>query len=789
MKLDENCDSDGSEDEQQYAKLLNAVTQLDSTQRVKAPVRKELSSVVSEFHLPKASDSRELVRVEELTAALKKKQIKKKVKSVIRKAKTLKKPLEKPVAERLQRAAGYGSVRGQLKKWNAVVEKNRVADHLSFPLQQGRVTLQSSQQFLNKFKTETPLETEMMKILKGEKKEIAELKKKENENLEFPLTYEEMMEKKKEMAKFRAKMSYQEAKAHRQNKIKSKKYHRILKREKVKQQLKEFEQLQKTDPEAALKKLEELDKTRAQERASLRHKNTGKWARNLAVRAKYDKDSRKVLAEQLKLSRDLTEKVKNADSEDDVSDQENAADTAKAPAVITTSNDNPWALGMTSEVTDFVSGFRKYWENVNKGAESSTVKNSDNAPADIGAKNSESAVHTETVSVEKDVNKSVEPVETVKKSTETVKTVDKKGKSPKKKKDAKTEQKKNDKSEGKKEKIEKGGKKVHSTSGSWTVVEVTDEDKGGSKRKCDVDLDDLFEDLNEKLEKKTVKRLKKVKKTLTPKTKRKRAKANEGRSTEDDLDLSMKKNPASLRPNEDAEMIETAGNGEAVSSEQTVPTRVVAAEKDAAEVQQIDPSKFIEVKPKKLNTKLPDNVEGEEDYLDDDDGTAQKMNIVEAFDADDVMEEFQEMKKEEEDGSKMEVAGELPGWGSWGGSGIKPRERKTKRKGMISVPELPKRKDHDREDIIIREMSNAKTVEHMVKDVPFPFQSVGAFESNLRHPIGREWVPESAHRKFVKKPVETQIGTVIEPMDENELVRLKKERKSLYKAKKKEMKK
>lgn len=75
---------------------------------------------------------------------------------------------------------------------------------------------------------------------------------------------------------------------------------------------------------------------------------------------------------------------------------------------------------------------------------------------------------------------------------------------------------------------------------------------------------------------------------------------------------------------------------------------------------------------------------------------------------------FREMKKEEESGSKLEVAGELPGWGSWGGSGIKPRERKTRRKGMINVPPLPKRKDHDKEDMIIREMSNAKAVEHMV---------------------------------------------------------------------------
>lgn len=58
----------------------------------------------------------------------------------------------------------------------------------------------------------------------------------------------------------------------------------------MRQQIKEFELLQKTDPEAAMKKLEELEKTRAEERATLRHKSTGKWAKNLTVRAKYDKD-------------------------------------------------------------------------------------------------------------------------------------------------------------------------------------------------------------------------------------------------------------------------------------------------------------------------------------------------------------------------------------------------------------------------------------------------------------------------------------------------------------------
>lgn len=67
-------------------------------------------------------------------------------------------------------------------------------------------------------------------------------------------------------------------------------YHRLLRSEKTKQQIKDFETLQKTDPEAALKQLEMLEKNRAEERATLRHRNTGKWARNQVIKAKYNKE-------------------------------------------------------------------------------------------------------------------------------------------------------------------------------------------------------------------------------------------------------------------------------------------------------------------------------------------------------------------------------------------------------------------------------------------------------------------------------------------------------------------
>lgn len=61
-----------------------------------------------------------------------------------------------------------------------------------------------------------------------------------------------------------------------------------MKRERIKKELKEFELLQKTDPEAALAKMETIERARAEERISLRHRNTGKWARGLAIRSKYD---------------------------------------------------------------------------------------------------------------------------------------------------------------------------------------------------------------------------------------------------------------------------------------------------------------------------------------------------------------------------------------------------------------------------------------------------------------------------------------------------------------------
>ncbi|GCB86272.1 hypothetical protein scyTo_0026945, partial [Scyliorhinus torazame] len=65
-------------------------------------------------------------------------------------------------------------------------------------------------------------------------------------------------------------------------------FHKVLKKVKKKEILKQFEELRKTDPEAALEELNRMEQKRMEERMTLRHQNSGKWAKSKIVMAKYD---------------------------------------------------------------------------------------------------------------------------------------------------------------------------------------------------------------------------------------------------------------------------------------------------------------------------------------------------------------------------------------------------------------------------------------------------------------------------------------------------------------------
>ena len=91
----------------------------------------------------------------------------------------------------------------------------------------------------------------------------------------------------------------------------------------------------------------------------------------------------------------------------------------------------------------------------------------------------------------------------------------------------------------------------------------------------------------------------------------------------------------------------------------------------------VDPKKLFTVESK-VKSSVPDVIEdGEEEF---DSEQQQRMTIAQAFEDDDVIDEFSQEKKQIEDRDKpKDIDLTLPGWGSWGGAGITVSQRKRKR--------------------------------------------------------------------------------------------------------------
>lgn len=208
----------------EHDRLVSAITKLDKTQHITEPTRNEPTNQNSEFTLIKHSRKLKLdnvVKVLEDTAH--NVQIGKKLKKSQDEAKILQKPLEKPQAERIKRATGYEETKKKVGRWDPVVARNRTVDFVSFPIKHFPSKLQPTNDYLSKLKLKSPLEKELEEV-----DPPLECTDAEEEEQTYPMSYEEMLEHRQNAAKFRAQQSYKAAKAKRQSKIKSKKYHRYV---------------------------------------------------------------------------------------------------------------------------------------------------------------------------------------------------------------------------------------------------------------------------------------------------------------------------------------------------------------------------------------------------------------------------------------------------------------------------------------------------------------------------------------------------------------------------------
>ncbi|KHN73257.1 U3 small nucleolar RNA-associated protein 14 -like protein A [Toxocara canis] len=223
---------------------------------------------------------------------------------------TLSAPLHRLATERIQSNVAYTEAKRELAVWTPVVRENRLADQLIFPIEKEEFIDQIGIQSLENLKPRTPLEVQMASIIGTSKSNLHNEQSYTEAEVELlkAMSLKEAKANCARLRKMRALMSNREAKLRRQAKIKSKSYHRRLKRQKRRQLIKEFDELLAKDPEAAKEKLAEIEHQRILERATLKHRNGSKRIQMLARHASKDTNIKRALEEQIRFGRELVQK-------------------------------------------------------------------------------------------------------------------------------------------------------------------------------------------------------------------------------------------------------------------------------------------------------------------------------------------------------------------------------------------------------------------------------------------------------------------------------------------------
>lgn len=254
--------------------------------------------------------------------------IRKRIQHVEEKGVSVHAPLPKPERERVERGAAYDYTKKDITKWEHLVKRNREAPTLYFD-QNIDLGFSTVGAIASEFKPRTDFEKTMATLVHDN--EVVEAYKSDGAKLlELnKISVAEVRDRQDRLAKMRSLLFRHEMKAKHIKKIKSKTYHRLKKKDRLKSASVDLQ----TDPEAARELAEKQERKRAEARMTLRHKNQGKWAKRILERglSKQDEGTQAAISEQLHLHNLLTRKInsmKDSSSSDDSSHEDDDFDSS-----------------------------------------------------------------------------------------------------------------------------------------------------------------------------------------------------------------------------------------------------------------------------------------------------------------------------------------------------------------------------------------------------------------------------------------------------------------------------
>nr|XP_019955307.1 PREDICTED: U3 small nucleolar RNA-associated protein 14 homolog A-like [Paralichthys olivaceus] len=706
---EEEDDDDGHNDERKRQKLLEAINALGGKRKKKLAERSEASVHMSDFTVTAEGegdkmDLSELIGTVEKNRAVSAK-TKKQLKNLEQSKKTIECSVSKQESERIQRDVAFQKAATEVSKWKGVIKQNQRAEQLVFPLNQEPTGPKTMERVVTSWKVQTPLEQEIFALLSANKQPINDpiLTPVEEASLSA-MSLEEAKIRRAELQKARALQSYYEAKARRERKIKSKKYHKVHNKAKRKEFLKQFDEMIKTNPAAAIEELNKVELARMQERMSLKHQNSGKWAKSNAIISKYDKGARKAMQQQLEVNKELTQKLvtslnNNEEEEEEVGSPELIPDFVNDTEQGLDSS-NPWMRGklseqpterrdifdITVEGTGVVGNkIEENYEEVEETEEEALLREFDH--------------RRKLRLVQED---EIVPVILV--------------------------------DQGKKAAAEYTSDKEEEQLSEFTsLFQVI----ANCRQDAEAAQADAAADAN-------------------------------------NTDSAQLEEDQRIRTLEDVELLsQELSTDKAPVQPQPVPENLLSvtlkAGKNRKRKRGTELKEVLNIEAKVIQIPIAPTVEDTEDEK-----LEQRGLIKEAFAGDDVMSDFLLDKRNQEEAGRPKVVDlTLPGWGEWGGGGLKPSRNK-RRKFRIKTALPPPRKDKHLPSVIISEKRNSSISLHQVNSLPFPFENHMQFESTVRSPVGRTWNTEHTVKKITKPKVVTQLGSIIEPMAREKLMKDKK---------------
>ncbi|AJS90592.1 Utp14p [Saccharomyces cerevisiae YJM1401] len=706
-----------SEDEEDIE--LNTITSklIDET-KSKAPKRLDTygSGEANEYVLPSAnaaSGASGKLSLTDMMNVIDDRQVIENANLLKGKSSTYEVPLPQRIQQRHDRKAAYEISKQEVSKWNDIVQQNRRADHLIFPLNKPTEHNHASAFTRTQDVPQTELQEKVDQVLQESNLANPEKDSKFEELSTAKMTPEEMRKRTTEMRLMRELMFREERKARRLKKIKSKTYRKIKKKELMKNR--ELAAVSSDEDN------EDHDIARAKERMTLKHKTNSKWAKDMIKHGMTnDAETREEMEEMLRQGERLKAKMldRNSDDEEDgrvqtLSDVENEEKENIDSEALKSK------LGKTGVMN---MAFMKNGEAREREANKETlrqlraVENGDDIKL---FESDEEETNGENIQINKG-RRIYTPG-----SLESNKDMNELN-------DHTRKENKVDESRSLENRLraKNSGQSKNARTNAEGAIIVEEESDGeplqdGQNNQQDEEAKDVNPWLaNESDEEHTVKK-QSSKVNVIDKDSSKNVKAM---NKMEKAELKQKKKKKG-KSNDDEDLLLTAD--------------------DSTRLKIVDPYGG------------SDNEQGDNVFM-----FKQQDVIAEAFAGDDVVAEFQEEKKRViDDDDDKEVDTTLPGWGEWAGAGSKPKNKKRKFiKKVKGVVNKDKRRDKNLQNVIINEKVNKKNLKYQSSAVPFPFENREQYERSLRMPIGQEWTSRASHQELIKPRIMTKPGQVIDPL-------------------------